>query len=65
MDTPQLLDTDAAAAYLGLAAGTLRNWRHKGVGPRSISAGRAVRYRVADLDAWLDANTLDTAPVGA
>jgi Helix-turn-helix domain len=43
-----------AADYLRLAAATLRNWRSGGVGPRFHKLGGAVRYSLADLDAWAD-----------
>lgn len=47
-----------AAEYLGLARGTLDNWRPKGVGPKFIRLGLGERrstvgYRKCDLDAWL------------
>ena len=28
--------------------------RQRGAGPRFIRIGRAIRYRIADLDRWLD-----------
>jgi hypothetical protein len=33
---------------------TVYNWRTRGLGPRGIRVGRHVRYRLADVDAWLD-----------
>lgn len=58
--TNTLLDTRQAAEMLGLSPKCLERWRGEGSGPAYIKAGpgkRArVRYRVADLDAWLDAN---------
>lgn len=51
-----------AAAYLGFAPNTLRQWRAEGVGPRySKPAGSAVRYSRKALDEWLDRGTLATA----
>ncbi len=48
------LDSDAAAAYLGSTAGTLRNWRATGKGPRyHVVQDRLVRYHVEDLDAFV------------
>lgn len=49
----------AAAAYLGKAEQTLRNWRVKSRGPRYQKAGGQVRYYFVDLDAWLDAGYVD------
>lgn len=56
----KLLDTKAAAPLVGVAVGTLENWRSQGVGPRFIktSTGRRgkVLYDPADIEAWKDAN---------
>jgi excisionase family DNA binding protein len=41
------------ADYLQVAVGTLRRWRAEGTGPPSLRAGRTVRYRKTDVDAWL------------
>jgi hypothetical protein len=32
--------------------GTLRNWRTKGIGPSYVKAGKAILYRVTDLESW-------------
>ena len=32
---------------------TLRHWRVKGTGPDYVRMGRAIRYEVKDLDAWM------------
>lgn len=48
------LDSDGAAAYLGSTAGTLRNWRATGKGPRyHVVQDRLIRYHVDDLDAFV------------
>lgn len=54
------LDTHAAAERTGLSGSTLRKLRLTGKGPRYIKLGRAVRYRVSDLEAWLSARTLSS-----
>ncbi len=47
------LRTPDAAAYLGIAAGTLENKRYSGGGPRFRKLGkRTVVYLPDDLDAW-------------
>jgi transposase len=38
------------ATRLGVSRFTVRSWRLKGVGPRFLKMGRAVRYRPQDLD---------------
>jgi predicted DNA-binding transcriptional regulator AlpA len=48
-----LLDTDRVAALLGLRPNTLAQWRVSGAGPVYLKIGRRVRYRAADVDAWL------------
>ncbi len=59
---PTLLTTTGAAQYLGLSAKTLNNWRCLGGqrGPSFVRAGRAVRYDVRALDAWISGNTHDS-----
>lgn len=49
------LTTDQAAAYLSVSAGTLRNWRTQGQGPRCHTVGRIVRYHRDQLDAYMQA----------
>jgi len=45
-----------AARYLGISEAALRLWRAEGKGPRFFRAGeKLVRYRRADLDAWIEA----------
>jgi predicted DNA-binding transcriptional regulator AlpA len=54
-----LLDVKQAAAALSVAPATLENWRWAGRGPAFVRIGlRRVRYRVADLRAWLAARTV-------
>lgn len=59
---PAALTPREAGRYIGgVAEQTLANWRHLGTGPRFVRLGKVggrVVYRVADLDAWLDAQTV-------
>lgn len=50
-----LLTAHDASRVLGLAAQTLARWRVEGVGPYHVRVGNRVRYRRADLDAFIDA----------
>ncbi len=50
-----LLTPTEAAAYLRVASKTLANWRVQGGGPVYVKYGRVVRYRQADLEAWVQA----------
>lgn len=55
----QLLDTKAAAPLLGVATGTLENWRAKGIGPRFIKTpgvSGKILYDPADLEVWREAH---------
>lgn len=54
-----LTEVDAAEA-LGLKVATLRAWRHSKKGPQFVKFGRAVRYLVSDLDAFVEASRVDT-----
>ena len=55
----ELLTREEAAAYLGVKPQTLAVWhttrRHK---IPLIKVGSKVRYRRADLDAWLESRTI-------
>jgi len=54
----ELLDETEAADLLNLAPGTLSVWRSTGrYALPFLKVGRRVRYRRADLEAWLSART--------
>ena len=53
----RLLTADEAAEYLGVSLQTLYGWRWKRVGPRAAKVGRELRYRLRDIEAWLDAQS--------
>ncbi|TYC61341.1 DNA-binding protein [Zoogloea oleivorans] len=56
-----LLDEKAAAAVLDVSPGTLSVWRSTGRYTLPfLKVGRKVRYRRADLMAWLDSRTRAT-----
>ncbi|MGH9640588.1 MAG: helix-turn-helix transcriptional regulator [Bryobacteraceae bacterium] len=49
-----LLTDSEVAALLGASLQTIRNWRWRGEGPRYVKlGGRMVRYRPADLAAFI------------
>ncbi len=54
-DNPTLLTTAQAATHLGLSRHYLNESRAAGTGPAYVKLGRMVRYRHADLDAWVTA----------
>jgi predicted DNA-binding transcriptional regulator AlpA len=50
-DKRTLTDVEVAAR-LGVSRFTVRSWRLKGLGPRFLKMGRAVRYRPRDVDEY-------------
>ena len=48
-----VLDTRAAADFLGVSPRTLEGMRVRGGGPRYAKVGGAVRYRLASLEEYL------------
>lgn len=46
------LTTPELSIAAGIPVGTLRYWRHAGIGPRSFSIGRSVRYDQRDVEEW-------------
>jgi len=54
----QLLTQREASDILRIPVRTLEQWRHLSRGPAFVKVGHAVRYRVADLLAYIDQNTI-------
>jgi predicted DNA-binding transcriptional regulator AlpA len=50
------LDTKQAASYLGLSRQYLEIGRHKDIGPRYVKLAHAVRYRIDDLDEYMESH---------
>ncbi len=50
----EIYKTREAADHVKLGKSTLERFRISGDGPLFLKLGGAVRYRKADLDAWLD-----------
>jgi excisionase family DNA binding protein len=62
----RLLTQRQAANLLCLSERTLERFRLQGGGPKFVKAGRAVRYREADLEAWIAARVVSsTSTIGA
>ena len=49
-----LLTAKQAARYLSISTKWLANQRWQGTGPKFIKVGGAVRYRVSDLEQFLE-----------
>lgn len=55
---PTLLDTRSTAKMLGIQPRTLEAWRTRGHGPPFVTLSpRCVRYRLRDVERWLEART--------
>ena len=54
-ETTFLTPEEVAERYRGsVSVGTLRNWRAMKIGPSFVKIGKAVLYRVDELEAWND-----------
>ncbi|PZE23892.1 AlpA family transcriptional regulator [Curtobacterium sp. MCBD17_028] len=49
-----LLSLEQAAEYLGVRPSTIYDWRTDRKGPQAVKVGRLVKFRVEDLDAFID-----------
>lgn len=58
--TAATLKTEGAAEYVGLGKSTLDKLRTTGGGPRYLKLGRAVRYRVSDLETWMERQAVNS-----
>jgi predicted DNA-binding transcriptional regulator AlpA len=62
----RLLTAEEVAEVLSVRVGTLHQWRWQGKGPRAIKSGRGfVRYRPADLQAWIKQHADPETPPAA
>ncbi|MFC7942268.1 helix-turn-helix transcriptional regulator [Microbacterium oxydans] len=53
----ELMTPEQLAEYLQVSTGSLANDRYLGKGPRFVKLGaKLVRYRRADVTAWLEEN---------
>jgi hypothetical protein len=56
-----LLDNNAAAAFLGVSSGSLEVWRStKRYNLKYIKVGRLVKYRLSDLEEFLNRRTVES-----
>jgi hypothetical protein len=50
----RLLSEGEAAEFIGMSSKWLSNQRWLGLGPSYLRIGRCIRYRVSELDAFLE-----------
>jgi excisionase family DNA binding protein len=53
-DTVRLMRPDEVAAFLGIPLRTIYRWRSRREGPASYRVGRHIRYRLDDVERWLE-----------
>ncbi len=53
----ELMKPTDLSAQIETSPAVLANWRYLGIGPKFIKLGRSVRYRVSDVETWLDEQT--------
>lgn len=47
------MDIQEVADYLQIPKTTLYVWRSQGIGPKAFKVGRHLRYRLTDIELWL------------
>jgi excisionase family DNA binding protein len=58
----ELLTEQEVADYCKVSVRTVKRWRAEGTGPPFLRAGRQVRYRKRDVDAWLESRGQQNEP---
>lgn len=61
MSAEQLMTPRELAAYFQVPEATVQQWRYKRVGPPSVRVGRHIRYRPAEVEAWLERQSTPAA----
>jgi excisionase family DNA binding protein len=59
---PELLTVDDLARLLRVPKATIYRWRTTGDGPRGYVIGRYVRFRRAEVEAWLEERADEPGP---
>lgn len=54
MTTTEWIGIEQLAEELAVPVRTIRSWRLRGYGPRGATFGRHVRFRRADVNAWIE-----------
>jgi len=58
----QILSRKALAEHLGVSDEALAQMATRGTGPQYVKiSGRLVRYRMADVEAWLESNLVSSS----
>jgi predicted DNA-binding transcriptional regulator AlpA len=59
VELPEMVSRQQAADYLGITPQALSQMSVRHQGPRYVRVGRSIRYRRADLLAWIDSRLVD------
>ena len=61
---PRLINVEELSAWLGVPVATIYGWRYRQEGPPSYKVGRHLRFRVSEIEKWLDGlrDAGDSAP---
>lgn len=59
----ELLTEQEVADYCKVSVRTVKRWRAEGTGPPFLRAGRQIRYRKRDVDAWLEGQPTAQGPL--
>ena len=51
-----VLSTEAVSAHIDIPVPTLNTWRSLGKGPVFYKLGKLIRYRLSDVESWLNSN---------
>ena len=54
MKETEFISPEDLAELLGIPIRTVYAWRSRGVGPRSYRIGKHVRFKLKDVDEWLE-----------
>ena len=60
-DLRPLLSAEDLADFLGVPLNTVYVWNHRRQGPPALKVGRHLRYRWAEVEAWLIDQEVDRA----
>ena len=61
-DGLHLMTEQQLADALQMHPQSLADWRHRSSGPRYVKLGRCVRYRIADVEEWLESRAVGELP---
>ncbi len=53
LERKPLWSAEDVSEFLGVPVATLYVWRHRRIGPKGRKIGRHLRYRAADVHAWV------------